>query len=228
MRPRSVMMENVPGIAGDARMQTVRDELRQLGYQIDDDVLNVSYYGVPQRRRRFILLGLRSTERRPSFGSPVKTPVTVRDTIGALKPAGKSGDPLHDLAEKRSARVIELIDSIPRDGGSRTDLPFSHQLACHRRTDGWKDVYGRMAWDKPAPTITGGCSNPSKGRFLHPAENRAITLREAALLQSFPPGYRFALDEGKFAVAQMIGNALPPAFVACHARALRTILSSGQ
>jgi DNA (cytosine-5)-methyltransferase 1 len=76
-----------------------------------------------------------------------------------------------------------------------------------------------MAWDRPAPTITGGCHNPSKGRFLHPEQHRAITLREAALLQGFPRDYVFSLDRGKLATAAMIGNALPPTFVEAHARA---------
>ena len=77
-----------------------------------------------------------------------------------------------------------------------------------------------MAWDSPAPTITSGCVNPSKGRFLHPVHDRAITLREAALLQSFPKSYRFPRDAPKFPLADLIGNALPPKFVAAHARQL--------
>ena len=107
---------------------------------------------------------------------------------------------------------------IPKDGGSRTDLSEEYQLECHKRTNGFKDVYGRMAWDKPAPTITGGCNNPSKGRFLHPEEDRVITLREAALLQTFPVNYKFSFRSGKAGVATMIGNALPPAFIEFHAR----------
>jgi DNA (cytosine-5)-methyltransferase 1 len=84
-----------------------------------------------------------------------------------------------------------------------------------------------MQWDDVAPTITSGCVNPSKGRFLHPVEHRAITLREAALLQSFPSNYVFSLDRGKFAAAAMIGNALPPEFVRRHALALRRHLVNG-
>jgi DNA (cytosine-5)-methyltransferase 1 len=77
---------------------------------------------------------------------------------------------------------------------------------------------------EPAPTITGGCHNPSKGRFLHPEQHRAVTLREAALLQGFPPGYRFRLDRGKLAAALMIGNAIPPDFVAAHAAPIAALL----
>jgi DNA (cytosine-5)-methyltransferase 1 len=115
---------------------------------------------------------------------------------------------------------MDRIKRIPKDGGSRTDLGKEHQLKCHQNNDGFKDVYGRMAWDKPSPTITGGCFNPSKGRFLHPEEDRAISMREAALLQSFPSDYTFSLSRGKIAVAQMIGNALPPEFIRRHAQAL--------
>ena len=115
-------------------------------------------------------------------------------------------------------RSRTLIRLIPKDGGSRLDLGRQRQLGCHRRCDGFKDVYGRMAWDDVSPTVTGGCVNPSKGRFLHPTKNRCVTLREAALLQSFPPTYRFSLRRGKFPAAQMIGNALPPEFIRRHAK----------
>jgi len=116
--------------------------------------------------------------------------------------------------------VRGLIRLIPKNGGSRTDLKFAAQLKCHRKCDGFHDVYGRMAWDDVAPTITGGCFNPSKGRFLHPVRHRAITLREAALLQTFPPTYFFSLKRGKSNAAQMIGNALPPEFIRRHAQSI--------
>ena len=102
----------------------------------------------------------------------------------------------------------------------RSSLPAMMQLNCHKKTSGFGDVYGRMRWDAPAPTITGGCGSPSKGRFLHPEENRGITLREASLLQGFPVDYRFDLQHGKDAISLMIGNALPPPFIAQQARAM--------
>ncbi|MCY4259778.1 MAG: DNA cytosine methyltransferase [Rhodobacteraceae bacterium] len=111
-------------------------------------------------------------------------------------------------------------------GGSRTDLPDMDQLACHQRLDGFKDVYGRMAWDKPAPTITGGCINPSRGRYIHPTEDRAITLSEAASLQGFPKSYKFDLSGGRYPAAQLIGNAFPPKFAEHHARAIYTHLEA--
>jgi DNA (cytosine-5)-methyltransferase 1 len=143
--------------------------------------------------------------------------VTVRDAIGDLPLAGKSGDPLHDAPEKRSEKVARLIALVPKDGGSRSDLPKRLRLKCHQRFDGFYDVYGRMAWNDVAPTITSGCHNPSKGRFLHPTRNRAITLREAALLQGFPVDYKFPAEIKKERVSLMIGNALPPPLIAAHA-----------
>ncbi|EGT3624740.1 DNA cytosine methyltransferase, partial [Morganella morganii] len=120
--------------------------------------------------------------------------------------------------QNRTDKVLKIIENIPKDGGSRVDLPRDLWLPCHiKKPDGYKDVYGRMSWDKVSPTITGGCTNPSKGRFIHPEKNRAITLREAALLQTFPIDYKFSLDKGRDSVALMIGNALPPRFIYVHA-----------
>ena len=214
LRPKAVMLENVPRLARDRRRRRLVAALRDLGYRCTFAVLDVADYGVAQRRRRFILLAGRGKQ--IAFGDTSTSRRTVRDAFRELSPLAKF-DPLHTLPETRSESVRRLIARIPKDGGSRTDLAKSRQLACHKRCDGFKDVYGRMAWDEVAPTITGGCCNPSKGRFLHPTRNRAITLREAALLQSFPPHYRFSLRRGKYPAAQMIGNALPPEFVRRHA-----------
>ncbi|QDT54624.1 putative BsuMI modification methylase subunit YdiO [Caulifigura coniformis] len=211
VNPKIVMIENVPRLAEEPRFRKVLRKLREVGYVGQPTILNARDYGVPQRRLRMVYIGSRIGE--VSHAAPLSLRRCVRDAIADLLPAGISGDPLHDFPETRSKKVAALINSIPRDGGSRAALPARRQLACHRRCDGFKDVYGRMAWADPAPTITGGCVNPSKGRFLHPTENRTITLREAALLQSFPSDYAFPLDRGKFAVAQLIGNAFPPEFV---------------
>lgn len=224
--PKAVMMENVPALASDRRMEAFSSSLRSLGYDLGGTplVLNTADFAVPQRRRRMILV----CSRIGKIAMPRKSAVrkTVRDTIGHLPKPGRSGDPLHDFPERRDLRVTELIRRIPRNGGSRDDLPASLWLACHKRlSSGFGDVYGRMRWDDMAPTITGGCVNPSKGRFLHPTQNRAITLREAALLQTFPKRYRFSLARGKFATALMIGNALPPAFIKRHALAVKRTLA---
>lgn len=213
--PKTVMLENVPALAQDYRMTQFCDALKGLGYSVEFKVLDVSKFGVPQRRRRTILLA--SLYGAIDWASESKKVKTVADAIKFLPKVGESGDPLHDLPEKRSAKVQKLISMIPKDGGSRTDLDESLQLDCHKRCDGFKDVYGRMAWDRVSPTITSGCTNPSKGRFIHPEEDRAITLREAALLQTFPKKYKFSLAGGKGGAALMIGNALPPQFVYLHA-----------
>ena len=216
--PHAVMMENVPGLATDPHFVEFTDKLASLGYEGEHKVLDVARYGVPQRRRRLIYMAGRG--RSIPFAPPAAESRTVRDAIGSLGPAGTSGDPAHDHGESRSERIRELISMIPRDGGSRGDLPGDMQLACHQKCNGFNDVYGRMAWDDVSPTITGGCFNPSKGRFLHPEEDRAITMREAALLQTFPPKYQFPDCRSKSAVALLIGNALPPEFIRRHAACL--------
>jgi DNA (cytosine-5)-methyltransferase 1 len=209
--PKAVMMENVPGLFKHWSFRKLRSGLRRLGYHVHWEITDVQLFGVPQRRRRLILLA--------GFGFDISlapqepTRRTVRSAIGDQPAAGTSGDALHDYPERRSEKVMRMIRDIPKDGGSRSDLPTERQLACHKRRDGFYDIYGRMAWEDVSPTITSGCFNPSKGRFLHPEHDRAITLREAALLQTFPRNYHFDLSLGKEAAAAMIGNALPPEFI---------------
>lgn len=222
LRPKALMMENVPGLSDDPRLERLQARLRGLGYELTTGVLDAADYGVPQRRRRFVMLGMLGQPLR--FAQPRTTSRSVRDVIGSLLPPDLSSDPLHSHGERRSAEVAQRIAAIPKDGGSLREAGVEHTLDCRRRLKGFHDVYGRMKWDEPAPTITSGCVNPSKGRFLHPEEDRAITLREAALLQTFPRSYRFPLDEGKFKVADLIGNALPPKFVAWHAREISRAL----
>jgi DNA (cytosine-5)-methyltransferase 1 len=211
MRPKAVMMENVPRLSEKYIFQEFVESLESLGYIVKWQIVNVQDYAVPQRRRRLVLIADRGIN--IQFPQQVKKRRTVRQAIEHLPSAGKSGDLLHDMPEHRSVQVRRKIANIPKNGGSRGDLPEDMQLECHRRCDGFKDVYGRMAWDDVAPTITGGCFNPSKGRFLHPLKNRNITMREAALLQTFPGRYKFDLAAGKQGVALMIGNALPPELV---------------
>jgi DNA (cytosine-5)-methyltransferase 1 len=222
LRPKTLMLENVPGLEKDRRWKQFIAKLESLGYKCLPDVLNAADYGVPQRRRRLILLASRIGK--PLFASQARKKWCVRDFIGYLPHPGKSGDPLHNLPENRSSAVRRLIARVPRNGGSRTSLRQALQLECHQKCDGFKDVYGRMKWDDVAPTITGGCVNPSKGRFLHPSQNRAISLREAALLQTFPRSYYFSLAKGKHAAAVLIGNALPPEFIRRHAEKLAALL----
>ena len=217
--PKAVMLENVPGLAGTHRFKLFLARMRKLGYEGEFKVLDAADYGVPQRRQRLIYIAGRGFP--VSLAVPSKRLKSVRDAIAKLPLAGRSGDPLHDLPENRSRHVLDLIKKIPKNGGSRTQLPGSYILQCHKEHDGHYDVYGRMQWDKVSPTITSGCFNPSKGRFLHPTQNRAITMREAALLQGFPRRYRFPAPHSKIAIALMVGNALPPPFIAAHACAIR-------
>jgi len=224
LAPKAVMMENVPGLQRDKRFKKFCKELEKLGYRVKHEVLNAADYGVPQRRKRLILLAGRNGNIK--FAKKARCKRTVFNVIGDLPPAGESRSKLHNLPERRSKKVLSLIKKIPKDGGSRKDLGKRRQLACHKKCDGFKDVYGRMAWDKVAPTITSGCTNPSKGRFLHPEEDRAITLREAVLLQGFPRSYRFDVEAGKGAIAEMIGNALPPEFIRRHGAIARNYVLS--
>lgn len=218
-RPKAVMLENVPALKDDPRFKIFWEGMQSLGYRGQPEIQDAAMFGVPQRRRRLIYLAVRGRYPLPKLDADCEQK-TVQDAIGDLGPAGMSGDPIHDIPETRTPKTLARIKAVPHDGGSRTDLPARFRLACHKKTDGFKDVYGRMSWSSPAPTITGGCHNPSKGRFLHPVNDRAITLREAALLQGFPVTYRFNAAHGKEAIALMIGNALPPPFISAHATAL--------
>lgn len=226
MQPKTVMLENVPALAKDPRFVGMQNQLHSLGYQTVVNVLDAADYAVPQRRKRLIMLASRVHS--PIVADKARKRLTVRQALKGMAEPGQGKDKLHGLGENRSQKVRDLIALIPKDGGSRSDLPPKFQLDCHKRSDGFRDVYGRLAWDDVAPTITSGCHNPSKGRFLHPGQNRTISLREAAVLQGFPRSYKFDVTHGKESIALMIGNALPPPFITAHANALRAgLLESG-
>lgn len=226
--PKALLLENVPGLGRDIRFGRLRARLERLGYACSYGVLDAADFGIPQRRRRFVMLALLDGAVERVEQTAVTR--TVRDAIGELEPPAQSADELHNHGERRSTAVQRRIESVPRDGGSFRLLGEDMQLSCHRRTKdrpnpGFFDIYGRMSWDLPAPTLTGGCINPSKGRFLHPEQNRAITLREAALLQGLPADYKLPLSRGKYRTAELIGNALPPAFVQSQAEVLARSLA---
>lgn len=225
-RPKAVMMENVPKLRDRRVFGEFCNALRCMGYRLNFDVKDVADFGVPQRRARLILLAGKGHQ--ISFAKQVEQRRTVRDAIEGLPDPNESRDKLHALPENRSPRIQRLIADIPKNGGSRIDLPKRRQLECHKKANGFYDIYGRMAWDEVAPTITSGCFNPSKGRFLHPKENRAITMREAALLQSFPRDYKFDFSAGKEAIALMIGNALPPEFIRRQGISIRNALKKSK
>ena len=166
-RPKAIMMENVPRLIRHKPFKDLCEQLGRLGYRLTFGIKDAARYGVPQRRRRLILLAGRDFD--IQFAPEARQLRSVSGAIARMAEPGRSRDALHNLPEKkRTARVRKLIRDIPKNGGSRGDLPKSRQLDCHKRSDGFKDIYGRMAWDDVAPTITSGCFNPSKGRFLHP------------------------------------------------------------
>ncbi len=134
LRPRAVMMENVPGLANDTRFSCFSAKLRRLGYVGEHRILDAADYGVPQRRRRLIYLAGHGIA--IPFAGKARKSKTVKDVLCDLPKAGESGDCAHDLPERRSSKVMRMIRRIPKDGGSRNDLPEDWQLECHRRCDG--------------------------------------------------------------------------------------------
>lgn len=216
LEPLTVMLENVPGLANYHLFQLMVERLGELGYGPKYDILDVSDFGVPQRRKRLVLVGSLLGEL--DVVTCKMAPVTVEMTIGQMESVYETEDPVHRIYPRHTPQVQKRIAMIPKNGGSRKALPKKEQLDCHQRDNvGFNDVYGRMRWEDVSSTITGGCLNPSKGRFLHPEEDRCITAREAALLQTFPRDYRFPTDIPRRALALQIGNALPPKF--CHIQA---------
>ncbi|MBN7813085.1 DNA cytosine methyltransferase [Algoriphagus sp. H41] len=220
LRPYTFMMENVPALEKYDLFLAALETFKGAGYKVDYKVVNVKDYGVPQSRKRLVLVGSRLGDIK--VAGPVEGKVTVKDVIGDLPLPGNSSDPLHSVFPKHTPQIQSLIQDIPKNGGSRKDLGPERQLKCHQRPSvGFNDVYGRLRWNEYSTTITGGCLNPSKGRFLHPEQDRCISAREAALLQSFPSNYKFPLDAPKTNIALMIGNALPPEFSRIQSAQLR-------
>lgn len=223
LKPLTIMMENVPGIVNYYLFKQVANTLKKLGYSMKFGSVNVKDYGVPQRRRRLVLVGSLLGE--IDIAKPTGEKATVRETIGNMESVETTNDPLHRITAKHTPRITEMISLIPKNGGSRKDLPTKYLLKCHSKENvGFDDIYGRIRWDDYSPTITAGCLNPSKGRFLHPEENRVITAREATLLQSFPTDYKFPLNITKASLSSMIGEALPPKFSYIQSKNIKTHL----
>ena len=232
LRPKVVFVENVPGLAAErhSHLLDAFEDACGTEYAFTQPLrVDAADYAVPQRRVRCVLMGSRGprTPELPEPSSPAGMRRTVRDAIGGL-PALAAGerdltDPLH-AARRHQAIALERLRAIPKDGGSRDSLPKSLSLRCHTRPNSYPDVYGRMAWDAVAPTLTTGCTDVTRGRFAHPDQDRAITPREAALIQTFPRRYSFAGGPG--VVATQIGNALPFALMHALAPALRTAIQA--
>ena len=217
MLPGYVLIENVPGISRVGGFSTFRRFLRMLNaneYKYDCRVLDVKHYGVPQNRRRLVLLAMRyrpSSLPEPKYGNKLRPFRTVRQAISHF-PAIAAGECHSRISNHVAASITDLnlerLRSTPHDGGDRNSWPKKLRLECHTGDyKGHIDVYGRMRWDYPAPALTGRCHSISNGRYGHPEQDRAISLREAAAIQSFPDGYEFFGSNTH--IAMQIGNAIP-------------------
>lgn len=213
VRPRVFVMENVPELLRSGEYEQLGRFAESLGYFLNARVLNAVDYGVPQRRKRAIILASRFGQiefPEPTHGSDLnimgfRPYATVRGAIGdlPLEPTGKDWHIGRNPTElsKRRYRCIP-------PGGNRFDLPFELQPACwQRKKTGTTDVFGRLEWDKPSLTIRTEFFKPEKGTYLHPRAHRPITHREAARLQNFPDDFKF--EGSKIQVAKQIGNAVP-------------------
>jgi DNA (cytosine-5)-methyltransferase 1 len=233
LRPKLIFFENVPGLATPTYLPILEElnlALAEQGYCMTSPLVrDAARYGVPQRRRRCVMLAARNTASLHAFET---TPIeqdcrTVRDAIYGLPSLGPGEinpeDHLH-RARRHAPIAIERLHHIPLDGGSRRNLPAELELECHRGSRAFPDVYGRMKWDAVAPTLTTGCTDITRGRFAHPQEHRAISLREAARLQTFSDNYIFAGNVAQ--VARQIGNAVPPAMIAAFAPAFGAALDA--
>lgn len=246
IKPTAVMMENVPGIVtrGKAIFEEFLEVLDNLGYVAKWRIEQMADFGVPQYRRRLVLLAGRGFEiplpekthaRIPGEQSGLLPWVTVRQAIGGrtapvtLSCARKNGGPqvhdwhvVSDLQQRTKARLRAALP-----GETWLRLSESIRPTCHQgEYQGFTNVYGRMEWNAVSPTITSGCTTPCKGRFGHPDRRRyTISVREAALLQTFPDNYRFATDSIE-AACEMIGNAVPPVYAKIAGRQLLRAISS--
>jgi len=226
LRPRTVMIENVPGLAdrGKRLFNRFLKTLDELKYRHTWAVLQVADYGVPQNRRRLVLLAAKGfdlslpepTHDRTGDGG-LSQWKTLRDVIYGMKSPAlleesrKAGGPQrhnwHVVRQLSPSNLARLRATRP--GASRAELPKSLRPDCHKAEDkGYTNVYGRMSWDQLPVTITGGCTTLSKGRFGHPSELRTISVREAARIQTFPDDYVFETPFMEYACG-MIGNAFP-------------------
>ncbi|MFH0802648.1 MAG: DNA cytosine methyltransferase [bacterium] len=232
IQPVAVMMENVPGLAN--RGKAIFDKFLQLlhrhGYRYDWHVEQMADYGVPQSRRRLVLLAGKGFDvifpspthvRVPNATMKLKawktvyeaighmsTPITLSAALGNEGPMAHNWHVVRDLQPQTKERL-----KAAQPGKTWLKIDESVRPRCHRGGyDGFTNVYGRMAWDQVSPTITGGCTTSCKGRFGHPDKRRyTISVREAALLQTFPEDYRFVTDQMD-AVCDLIGNAVPPLY----------------
>ena len=215
--PAYLFIENVPGLETKkgSPLANFKLFLEEKEYSFDDKIINASHYNVPQNRKRYVLIASRLNRKFSIPGGNTKEIKTVKEAIGNLKPI-PSGYKDNSSLKHWSAQLrpinLKRINSTSHDGGTRMEWKdnIGLQLDCYKGKDNtFSDVYGRMYWNQPAPTITTKFHSISNGRFGHPEQNRAISLREGALLQSFPKSYKF-YSNSLVLIARMIGNAVPP------------------
>lgn len=216
--PDFILVENVPGLNNGYGKEIYEEFLKVLEEcefsEAAADLLDAKHFGVPQTRKRFILLA----SRKGSISLPIPQTdpnqfVTVGECIKnypEIDDGGESQDYPNHVARKLKPHHKLIVAAVPKDGGNRQDVPdTSILLKCHQeKPNAHRDVFGRMAWDKPGPTLTSRCVDIYSGRFTHPKQNRGISLREAAALQTFEDNYEF-FGTSISAISRQIGNAVP-------------------
>lgn len=218
-KPGYIVIENVPGIIKDPEgsgLKKFLSFLTRAQYSYQYALMNMAEYGIPQKRIRFVLL---ATSSKKEICLPVKKnkKTTVRDIISSLPElnAGECDNQLHlHKSRKLSDLNIKRLQKTPHNGGSRLSWKDDDELqinAYKNKDKIFRDVYGRIRWDEPSPTITTKFISISNGRFGHPEQNRALSLLEGALLQTFSPDYQF-IGRTDEIIARQIGNAVPPGF----------------
>jgi len=232
-----VVVENVPGVFRRKKESGLDGFIKWLesnGYKVHFKVHEVSEYGVPQHRKRFTLIANRVTNKKIK---PPKSPkkITVRDVLGEkngfpkIKAGHKDNTPfMHTVAGLKEINIKRLALT-EKNGGTRLSYADNEELApeCHKNNkESFKDTYGRMWWDRPSPTITTKFFSISNGRFAHPEEDRALSLREGAVLQSFPKDYIFKTTSIAN-TARMIGNAVPPKYAEAIGKAIINSRANG-
>lgn len=218
-RPGYVVLENVPGLLSNKKsyLPSFLAFLKRKAYVFDHGIIDVGKYGVPQHRERYLLVASR-IHKEVRLPEPCGTTRTVRQVIGHENgflpiPAGHTDpSPFLHTSAALSVNNLRRISMTPHDGGNRFSWKDDPELqidAYRGKDKNFKDVYGRIHWDKAAPTITTRFNSLSNGRFGHPEEDRALSLREGACLQTFPMDYQF-FSSSKNSIARQIGNAVPP------------------
>lgn len=219
--PDAFVMENVPQLLRSAEYKSFEKAARRLGFEIADGILNAADFGVPQTRKRAIVIGSRlglpslpTRTHYPPGSVPEKADpwLTVADAIGDL-PGRPTDEEWHNARNPRPLSV-ERYRTIPSEGEGRFELakrrPDITPACWLRKKKGSTDVFGRLWWDRPAFTIRTEFYKPEKGRYLHPAEHRPITVREAARLMGFPDDFVLPTDQSMTSISKQIGNAVPP------------------